>query len=278
MADDTVLFPLGERPRRRRFAVSWLTLLALGWLVYELTAQPVLGILSVCVKFGWERFRTAWWLLRVDPGRRRAWTSFALYVASALSRVAGAAAILSAVFIVEMVILLDLGIVGPPGLRAAVLVTFGTLGINILCAALAGCAALILAHRYRIKVWLHPSVDSARRHDLWPPPDRSPDDLNRAEWIMAFGAGLTFLAIYVLAPVCLDNVLITLVDHTTRNVIVIVSFVAPGLLPLFFAAAGQNGQSGRKALAPLLASRPSECWGEADSLEEAVPHQPVQPI
>jgi hypothetical protein len=258
MTDDPVLFPVDERPRRRRFALSWLTLLALGWLVYEMTAQPVLGILSVCVKFGWERFRTAWWLLGVDPARRRAWTCFTLYVASALCRVAGAAAMLSAAFILEMIILLDLGVVRQPDLRAAVLATLGTLGVNILCAAVAGCAAVVLAHKYRIKVWLHPSVDSARRHDLWPPPDRSPDDRNQAEAIMAFGAGLTFLAIYIVALYCLDNIVI---------------FVAPGLLPLFFACAGRNGQSGRQALAPLLASRPSECWAEADRVEEAVPHE-----
>jgi hypothetical protein len=260
MTDDPVLFPADERPQR--FAFSWLTLLALGWLVYEMTAQPVLGILSVCVKFGWDRFRTAWWLLRVDPVRPRAWTCFALYVASALCRVAGAAALVSGAFILEMIILLDLGVVRPPGLRDAVLATLGTLGITILCAAVAGCAAFILAHRYRIKVWLHPSVDSARRHHLWPPPDLSPDDRNRAEAIMAFGVGLTLLTIYLVAPVCIDAILMNLVDHITRHVIVIVVFAAPGPLFLFFAWAGRNGQSGRQVLARFLASRPSECWGE----------------
>jgi hypothetical protein len=80
---------------------------------------------------------------------------------------------------------------------------------------------------------------------------------------MAFGAGLTSLALFVLALCCLDGVLIKLVDHTTRNVIVL--FVAPGLLFLFFAFLGRNGQSGRQALAPLLASQAAECWGEPDS-------------
>src|SRR5437016_4928589 len=75
-------------PSRRRNFLSWPAVLAAGWLFYELTAQPNLGAAVVCAKFGWNDFRTAWWLRRVDPDRRRAWACFWFYLASALWKTA----------------------------------------------------------------------------------------------------------------------------------------------------------------------------------------------
>jgi len=58
-----------------------LGLLALCWVVYELTRQPALGAVAVCLKFGWEDFSAARWLWRRDPDRARgrccSWLYFA---------------------------------------------------------------------------------------------------------------------------------------------------------------------------------------------------------
>src|SRR5205823_1721793 len=54
-----------------------------GWALYELTTQPALGAVAVCLKFGWEDFRTARWLRRRDPNRRRGRACFWLYVGNA---------------------------------------------------------------------------------------------------------------------------------------------------------------------------------------------------
>lgn len=273
MTDDTFEDDGGSRQRRWRGAFSWVSLLGLGWLVYEMTALPALGILSVCIKFGWERFRTAYWLYRVDPVRRRAWACFALYVASGLWRVAGGASLLTAAFFVELLILFDLGMPRPPaGLLPAVRATAWTLGSTILGAAAVGCVACCLTVKYRLKVWLHPSLDAARRQQLWPPPDRSSADENRAEVILATGAAVTLLAAYMAALRGLDKVLLQLVDHTTRNLLV--AFVPPGFLLLFIVCAGRHRQPGQRPLAPFLASRPSECWGDADRLEVTVFNPP----
>ena len=61
---------------------TWLGLLALAWIIVELTHQPALGAVAVCLKFGWEDFRTARWLYNTDPQlwRRR---SFILAFATA---------------------------------------------------------------------------------------------------------------------------------------------------------------------------------------------------
>ena len=66
----------------------WALLLIVAWLVFELTAQPALAVAAVCVKFGWEDFRTARWLRRSDPDRLRGRACFWLYVASGLWKTA----------------------------------------------------------------------------------------------------------------------------------------------------------------------------------------------
>jgi hypothetical protein len=261
-------------PRRWHGPFTWAWLLALGWLVYELTAQPALGILSVCLKFGWERFKTAWWLLRTDPVCRRAWACCALYTASALWRVAGGAGILYALFLLEMIVLIDLGLAGPQvRLVPAVVATTVIIGVTALCAAAAGCAAFVLAALHGIKVWLHPSVDVTRRGRVWPPPDRGPGDRNRAEPVLAFGAGLTLMAVWIGGLCGLDLILMQLVDHATRNILTL--FVAP-VAVFVCAGGGLRGPRGRDRVARLLAARPSECWGAAGTLEGSAA-EPLHP-
>src|SRR6478672_3123529 len=66
----------------------WPVLLAIAFLVYELTAQPGLGAAIACTKFGWDDFLTARWLRRRDPDRRRGRASFWLFVAAGLWKTA----------------------------------------------------------------------------------------------------------------------------------------------------------------------------------------------
>ena len=39
--------------RPRHALMTWPALVAIGWLIYEATAQPNLGAAIVCAKFGW---------------------------------------------------------------------------------------------------------------------------------------------------------------------------------------------------------------------------------
>src|SRR5947209_18895965 len=74
-----------ERPGRGWHGpFTWTGLLAVGWVLYELTAQPAVGAVAVCLKFGWEDFRTALWLRRRDPDRRRGRACFWLYAGNGL--------------------------------------------------------------------------------------------------------------------------------------------------------------------------------------------------
>src|SRR5215831_15315542 len=88
-----------ERSQRRWGNVIVVSLLVgLGWLLFELTAQPALGAVAVCAKFGWNDFRTAWWLRRRDLNRRRAAACFWLFVASAFWKMAIGAFVLLFVY------------------------------------------------------------------------------------------------------------------------------------------------------------------------------------
>src|ERR1700756_1259265 len=69
-------------PSAPKKGLLWSVMLLLGFLLYEWTAQPALGIVVVCSKIGWKDFRTGFWLLQTDPRRSRGWANGCLYLAS----------------------------------------------------------------------------------------------------------------------------------------------------------------------------------------------------
>jgi len=92
---------LGEEqrsPRRWRWPFTWLGLLALCWVVYELTRQPALGAVAVCLKFGWEDFSAARWLGGANPDRARGRCCSWLYFAWGLWKTAIVAFVMSVAF------------------------------------------------------------------------------------------------------------------------------------------------------------------------------------
>ena len=155
-----------EAPRRRWFSLlTLIALLLVGWAVVELTAQPALGVAAVCTKFGWEDFRTGWWLRQRDPQRRRGAACFWLYIASGLWKIA----ITASLMIFAYIALKVLGLIGgrPAALHlvGAMLTAFCTIGL----ATVTACRALLLARMSGARLWLHPQVHRARRRDQWPP-------------------------------------------------------------------------------------------------------------
>src|ERR1700733_2601344 len=83
-------------PRSRwRLPFTWLGLLAVAWVIVELTHQPALGAVAVCLKFGWEDFRTARWLYHTDTQLWRRRSTFWLYLAWGLWKTAVVAFLMS---------------------------------------------------------------------------------------------------------------------------------------------------------------------------------------
>ena len=70
-----------------RQAITWTGLLTAGYVLYEVTKQPAVGTAAVCLKFGWQDFRTARWLWRADPRRARGRACWWLYVGWGLMKV-----------------------------------------------------------------------------------------------------------------------------------------------------------------------------------------------
>lgn len=156
--------------RRRRRLLIWPTLMALGWLIYELTSQPNLGVVIVCAKFGWNDFRTALWLRRRDPNRRRGWACFCFYLASGLWKMA----------ITAVVAMFAIGFLAgalekgnqragpqqmPPWFPGACLTAL----IGFLLSTVTTLLALWLGWRHGVRFWLSPSIHRYRRRDIWPP-------------------------------------------------------------------------------------------------------------
>ncbi|MBI3462560.1 MAG: hypothetical protein HY000_05790 [Planctomycetes bacterium] len=153
-----------------RRPLTWSALLAIAWLVYELTAQPVLGAVVVCAKFGWDDFVTAVWLRRFDVDRFRGRACSWFYLAAGLWRIALTA---TAASIVIAILQGVLAIQQNQGVGAVLWDVFGAVGLESLfafgLAALTTFIAVGSAFRCRVKVWLDRQVNVARRKRVWPP-------------------------------------------------------------------------------------------------------------
>jgi hypothetical protein len=150
--------------------LSWPFLLLLGWLLYEITAQPGLAAAITCAKFGWSDFRAAWWLRRVDPDRGRGQACFWYYLAFGMWKIA----ILATGMMVTLLFLGSIingrrrGIGGPviSPVLGGVLVAAGVgFGLSFL----ATYVALWTALRHRVKVWLGAAPYRALIERFWPP-------------------------------------------------------------------------------------------------------------
>src|SRR5262245_56584508 len=67
--------------------MPWWFIAGVAFLVAEFTAHPAIGVIVLCLKFGWNDFLTALWLRRRDPDRERGATCSWFYCASGLWRV-----------------------------------------------------------------------------------------------------------------------------------------------------------------------------------------------
>jgi hypothetical protein len=81
--------------------LAWLLVVGLGFLVFELTADPALGMLLGCLKFGWDELRLSRRMRRLDPNRTRGRVCARFYQAYALWKVSLVA--LGAMFVVIMI-------------------------------------------------------------------------------------------------------------------------------------------------------------------------------
>jgi hypothetical protein len=181
---------------RWRFPFTWLGLLALAWVIVELTHQPALGAVAVCLKFGWEDFLAARWLLRRDPDAWRRRGTFLLYLAWGLWKTA----------LVAFLMCVGFAVVAPrqavpaapaPAALLAFLGTFLTTLAGFALSSLLTGAAVACAWRGGVRLWLDGAVHRARRLDCWPPAPCCEGRPNRLGALLLTALGLGFLFILV---------------------------------------------------------------------------------
>jgi hypothetical protein len=223
-------------------AVTWSGLLVAALLVYELTHQPALGVAALCVKFGWQDFKTARWLRRYDPWRARGSACWWMYLGWGLLKVVFAAQVVTAAIgfvAVCILVMMGNGAFGRQIELAAMgaMVTF-VVGMG-LC-FLATLTTLKLAHQHRVSLWLNSSVSYGRRHKVWPPFDPELESRN----CLVCLAGAFFMGLAFSAPL----VAVVLPDmHELCICVLIGSFVVA--VRLFWLMSRH-----------IIASSPDECW------------------
>ena len=246
--------PIEEQPSRPwEVPVTWTGLILVGWLLYELTAQPALGVVGVCLKFGWEDFRTAWWLWRRDPQRQRGRACFWLYVANGLWKAAVVAFVMG--FAVGTVADQIPGPRRAPQLPEVVGAIVLTTVSGFALAGLAALRAIWLARRWGLRLWLHSAVHRACWRDAWPPDRVQSGSSNRLGCLLFTG---------VLLALILLIVAVTLACLGGRGELLIgLACGALGVssLVLFFRACSLSGPWAESA---------ADCWGAAPA-EPALP-------
>ena len=164
-SDDLFLIddPAANRPRFRvGDAASWL-FPPLGWLAFEWFADPAIGVVIACLKFGYSDLRTAMWLERGDPRGFRGQAVSLCYFARGLYVVA-----MMAFSILVVLLLWDRQFPKNPlvnlnSILAGVVIWLMSL---VLGTAFGGIALHYVADK-RLRIWMDPTIHQARRENRW---------------------------------------------------------------------------------------------------------------
>jgi len=247
-----------EAPRRgwdNHFA--WYALVAVAWLIYELTAQPGLCAPVACAKFGWNDFLTALWLRRNDPNPSRGRACYWFYIASGLWKIALMA------FFLMIAILFIAGMLEPQPQRrgghfeAEVLSAYLAAFTCFTLSGLITLQAVLTARRAGVKVWLDTAVHQARREDVWPPPYADKNRARRLLWtaLVVLLIVLTFLLVTltvlgaVLIRAWLGKVVIAFVPIAIMVEMIVAVITGLALRDVVRRIAGQ-----------VIAATPEQCW------------------
>jgi hypothetical protein len=251
--DDKAGSELAPSRRRWRWPFTWIGLVALGWLICELTARPALGAFSVCIKFGWEDFRTARWLLAADPYRKRGGPIALLVAAFGFAKVAFASLLMSFGFLVVSRLGGPLGQM-PGELKGMLRTTSLTLLFAFSISAAMAVVGVFWAWRHKLRIWLNSDIHVARRANLWPPPLACRCPVNRLDrlFIVTAIVGSIWMA-------CLVGSL--LVPDDDRPLLALTFLLMPFHIVGFL------------AFHAVLARIPEECWPDEALADERAPDE-----
>ena len=163
--------PEGPTESRWPTILAWTALLLIALAVMEFTAHPAVGVMIGCSKFGWDDFRNAVWLRRVDPYRARGRVCSWFYIAVGFWKIAfiSLPVLMLIVFLVGFVEQNRAGPRNDPKPTAAIVGAMIATSGSFTLAGLVSCWSFWLAVRNGVRVWIDASVRKARRSKTWPP-------------------------------------------------------------------------------------------------------------
>jgi len=224
--------------------LSWPVLLTLGFVVYELFAEPALGITVACLKFGLAHMWAGIWLLAKDPEKRRAvalaccyWGYGALRVGTVAFPTAMAIGVLMQQRVAELAV--------------TALLAFGGIG----CFCVLTTLGVLLARWWGVKVWLSPGVPQDLRLGPWPPRWPGPNRL----WVVVKPAmlvcGVVFgVVVFLLLEAFLPIVFGRLWQAWLNAVAGVCGVFLMFAVPLYWYAWGERLELW------VLAEDPASCW------------------
>jgi hypothetical protein len=237
-----------------------------GWLLYELTAEPALAVALACGKFGWSDARSAFWLRRVDPDRRRGAACFWWYLTFGLWKVA-LTATLTMILLGYVSLALGGGAAPPPPRQAPSPVLGGALlaaAVGFGLSFLSSYVALWAALRHGVRIWLGVAPHRARHGRFWPP---CHGQVNFAPYVT-----FTTMVLTIVASLATVVTAVTVLDWRPQGplgafaVMTLVLGLTCGVLTAYPALAGR-----------VMARSPQECWppDPDESAVQAIAREPA---
>ncbi len=245
--------------------LPWWLIVAAAIVVTELTTHPSIGVTVLCLKFGWNDFRTALWLRGRDPNRRRGAVCSWFYLSSGLWRVCLWSFALMVLTILVIAVPQARQAVGP-NLKAQPPAEFMTCMIVWLVSA--GIATVLtalsslLAWWHRTKVWISGSIAESRIKNEWPPRPawRARTPINLVSWWLIATGIVLFMLLLTAGLVAMSPP-----NGRPPGNVGIVPIV---IMASLFLGALAVVALGSHAYQKLGASSPFECWPEHEVFED----------
>ncbi|MFK7818810.1 MAG: hypothetical protein AB8G99_08825 [Planctomycetaceae bacterium] len=167
----------------------WFLVVAVGFLLFELTAQRALVAVAVCSKFGIGDFLNGFWLRRTDPLRARGKSCFWLCLSQGLWKTTIVAFIAMVMFVL-LAKVFNAGGRAPDGFVGTAM----TFLVAFILASLTTVLAVVIARIGGVLIWVDGNLTQCRREKTFPPEEGSS---NRVRWLLA-GAMILPVVIFLI--------------------------------------------------------------------------------
>lgn len=233
----------------------WIVLGAAAIVAVELI-DAAAGVVVLSLKFGWNDWASAFWLLRSDPVKRRGRSCFWFQLALGFWKVCAWTFVLLLIGSIVMV-----WIEMAPGQNAQplpkhLIVAAMTWTISLVVATMVTLAAIASAWINRVRVWADSSIGRSRQRETWPPMVSGRNSVHQ----MIIGGLVVPTTIVGLGGLVTVINLLAGPNNAANGwepIVIGVACVMAIALPAFVALAGTKRLRRR-----VEAAAPGQCWPE----------------